>query len=132
MADIQKELELFPLDDYRFWLSPPSGNVDATVAAVEHAALVTAVVGELPTPAASAPAPKGVPVTTAPAFNAPALVKFVHKIESLQKRAPQHKLAITGILAEFRKRLGGPKNVEAWDRLQKSCQDVVASAILEL
>jgi hypothetical protein len=118
--------------DFRFWLTPPSENADATVAVAEHEVLVNALLGETPSPAASAPATKVSPITAAPVFVAPALVKFANRVGEIERRAPTRQEEIAAILDKAKAKLGGPRDQECWDRLAGSCENFVISALLEV
>jgi hypothetical protein len=52
-------------------------------------------------------------------------------VESLQKKGPEHKYKIAGMLGEFRAALGGRGTAEAWDRLEKSSLECMYTQILE-
>jgi hypothetical protein len=122
------DLDPFPLDDYKFWIAPASEGANMTVAAVEHADLVNALVGDLP--ATTARVPEVDTITAAPAFVAPALVKFAHRVEGIVRCAPKRKNEIAAILDEAKAKLGGPRDQECWDRLARSCESFVTSALL--
>jgi hypothetical protein len=137
-----KTVPYLPLDDFRFWIAPASSRADQFCAKIEQDALAAELLGEaspekvfLGDPDALARFRQVVPapVVVTPTFTAPALVKFASKVESLRKRAPEHKQAVADILAKFRRKLGGrPNDQEAWERLQKSCENYLQQTLVEV
>jgi hypothetical protein len=118
------------------WLRPA---VD-TCEKVQEAALVNELVGDTPeTVLADSPALEQVRKVlslprVAPTFSTPLAIanflKLATRLQEVQKRAPERQRTIAGILSDIRKKLGGPTNQEAWNRLQQSCENFVASALI--
>jgi hypothetical protein len=128
-----------PWEEWR-WQVRPESTAAGTLAKIENDGLADEILGPSSTPEIAlgySPAleqfRKLVPLPTT-TFAAPVatanLLKLVGRLEKVQKRAPERQRAVASILTAFRRKLGGPKNPEAWARLQESCKNLVDAALL--
>lgn len=121
---------VLPFEDWR-WQDPPPVSSEICNK-VENMALVDAITGESVTPESAlqdfpgleqfrkvVPLPVATP--TAPVAS-----------DVMQKRAPEYRHAISDILAKFKAKLGGPKDQEPWSRLQRSCENYLHQALMEV
>jgi hypothetical protein len=111
-----KDVADLPWEEWRWQVRPESITAAGTLAKIENDGLADEILGPSSTPEIAL-------------GYSPALKQF-SRLEKVQKRAPERQRAVASVLIEFRRRLGGPKNQHAWDRLQQSCGDFVNAALL--
>jgi hypothetical protein len=123
---------ILPIDDWRWQAEPSSGAPLATLSKIENTAFADAIAGENDSPENALQGFDGLAefrkVTPLPT----PVSKIAKCVGEIAKRAPERKQAIAGLLEKFKARLGGRGNLEAWDRLARSCEQYVSASILEV